>query len=434
MASRPELKMVGGSLDGKRFKVGDGGLRLGRSSSNDIHVPDEELSRNHCLFERFGDSGVRVTDLASANGTYLNGKLLGSEPVELKPGDRIEVGKTLLEVVEEGSSASPTVGVDLGFGRGTSRVPVRKAARRSPVANVLWVVAAITTLAAVYVAMRVHSERIAPAPAPVAEDVPQLREMYYEKVEADTDGIFRYELTLSADRTLRVRIDDVPKESRHISKSQVLDDTAFSELSRILAWDAVKGIDREYAGPEPEPPALNSKTLRLVYSTRPKSVTIVNTQEPEAFRSLREKLETFSKNELGVWAIQYSREKLVALALDAIELGRSKWEDRDVQHGNLAESVKAYNEAFFYLETINPKPDFASGAKEGLDRSVAELDKRYADQRFLVNRAINLGQWENARRELMVLLEMVPDRQDDRHREAESKLLDVEKRIKEGGK
>ena len=60
---RPELMIMNGTLAGQRFEVKDGGLRLGRSSSNDIHVPDEELSRNHCLFETVGESGVRVSGL-----------------------------------------------------------------------------------------------------------------------------------------------------------------------------------------------------------------------------------------------------------------------------------------------------------------------------------------------------------------------------------
>ena len=43
MGTRPELEIVNGELAGRRFKVPDGGLRLGRSSFNDIHIADEEL-------------------------------------------------------------------------------------------------------------------------------------------------------------------------------------------------------------------------------------------------------------------------------------------------------------------------------------------------------------------------------------------------------
>ena len=63
MAENPSLEAVKGPLAGRRFEVGPGGLRLGRSSTCDIHVPDEELSRNHCLFEAAGPTGLRVTDL-----------------------------------------------------------------------------------------------------------------------------------------------------------------------------------------------------------------------------------------------------------------------------------------------------------------------------------------------------------------------------------
>ena len=76
--------IVNGALNGQRFVVKDGGVRLGRSSSNDIHIPDEELSRNHCLFEAVCDSDIRITDLASANGTLVNGKPLGNDPQTLR--------------------------------------------------------------------------------------------------------------------------------------------------------------------------------------------------------------------------------------------------------------------------------------------------------------------------------------------------------------
>ena len=224
-----------------------------------------------------------------------------------------------------------------------------------------------------------------------------------------------------------------PKENRHVVKRAPLDERARAELGDILSYKALKEIDREYAGPEPDPPALASWTLRVVYSTRVRSVRIVNTAEPPAFRLVRERLEAFSKNQLGIWAIQYSRDKLVALAEEKIALGRSKWSEREVQNGNLFEAVSAYREALFYLETVDPKPSCAEAARSGLKESQDELDRRYRDQRFLADRAINLGQWDVARRELATLVEMVPDRADARNREAAAKLVDVEKRMK-GGK
>ncbi|MBO7683436.1 MAG: hypothetical protein J6T51_01775, partial [Kiritimatiellae bacterium] len=276
-----------------------------------------------------------------------------------------------------------------------------------------------------------RDEAPAPAPASLAEDgPPAVRELFYEKVEADSGKIYRYALRLSGDGVLSVSVDDVPKYDHSFSKSEPLGEKARAELCDILAFDKLRDIDAENLGPEPDPPALESFVLRVVYSDRAKDVRVVNTQEPEAFRAVRERLEAFSKNQLGVWAIQYSREKLVALAEESVAVGRAKWEDRDVNHGNLFAAVSAYREALFYLETVNPKPECAAAARAGLDAARAELEKRYSDQRFAVDRAINQSRWEEASRELAVLLEMVPDRDDDRHREAAAKMVDVERRMK----
>ena len=49
---------------------------------------------------------------------------------------------------------------------------------------------------------------------------------------------------------------------------------------------------------------------------------------------------------------------------------------------------------------------------------------------------MNLGDWEVAQNELKILCELVPDRDDPRHAEANARLVDVENRMKKarGGK
>ena len=424
---RPELMITNGELSGRRFAVGEGGLRLGRSSSNDIHLTDEQLSRNHCLFETVGDSDVRVTDLASANGTYLNGRPLEGDPAVLKVGDLVEVGTTVIRIVGDREPVAQGA-VDLGLGDAGRKTSEPR--RRSPLANVLWALAVLAALAAIGLVLVVPQSEPVTAQVEQASEDPVLREASYEKVEADANGIFRYVMTLSAEGVLTVTVDDVPRESRHLTKSAPLGEKSLAEIREILAWQSVHALDREYAGAESDASSLNSWTLRAVYSTRARSVSVVNTQEPAAFRQIREKLEAFSKNELGIWALQYSREKLVSLAEESIALAQSKWDERDVQHGNLYAASVAYQEAIFYLETVNPKPDCIRAARQGLEESRKALEQRYADQRFLADRAIKLGQWDVAQKELAVLVEMIPDRNDNRNREATAKLLDVEKRMK----
>ena len=71
-----ELIVTAGPFKGRTYSVTEGGIRLGRSSSCEISISDPSLSRNQCLFE-LRDGTVYVTDLASANGTDVNGVQIG---------------------------------------------------------------------------------------------------------------------------------------------------------------------------------------------------------------------------------------------------------------------------------------------------------------------------------------------------------------------
>jgi pSer/pThr/pTyr-binding forkhead associated (FHA) protein len=69
---------------------------LGRTRDSDVVLRDPEVSRRHLRFD--SRSGVvYAEDLASSNGTFLNGRRL-SEPIEIREGDEIDVGTTRLVV------------------------------------------------------------------------------------------------------------------------------------------------------------------------------------------------------------------------------------------------------------------------------------------------------------------------------------------------
>ncbi len=73
-----------------------GSLDIGRDAACAIRPDDTYLSQQHArIFERNG-SWV-VEDLGSTNGTYLNQQKV-TVPSQISPGDRIRVGKTVLEV------------------------------------------------------------------------------------------------------------------------------------------------------------------------------------------------------------------------------------------------------------------------------------------------------------------------------------------------
>ena len=456
MAKRPELLITSGPMSGTRFEVGAGGVRLGRSSSNDVHIPDEELSRNHCLFEQSGEAGIRITDLASANGTFVNGEQLGSDSRELKGGDTIEVGSTKISVVGDEPPFAPRAAgikvaatVDLGLGAASAEpaqggVASHKQSKaqgghqRTMIANVLWVVAALTVAVAIAVVLCAPRESEKPV-APVVEEKTEqkLVSLRYEKVEADVTRVFSYRMEIDGSGILRVAFDDVPGENRHVDKKTKLSDKAKKRILEILEKPGFAALDDEYVGSSVEDEnALKSFRIRVVRWNSIKDVLVENTQEPDAFREVREALETFSRNELGIWAIQYSKEKLIELSDESAKVGDTKWEDREVEYGNLSTAVKAYKDALFYLETVNPKPDGYAEVKEKLARTEAELKQRYEDQRFRADKAMNLGDWETAQNELKILCELVPERDDPRHAEANARLVDVENRMKKarGGK
>jgi nitrite reductase (NADH) large subunit len=79
-----------------------GPLVIGREGDG-LRLDDPGVSRRHALIEPDGD-GVRLTDLGSRNGTFVNGAPVhGATP--LRGGDRIVVGNTLLVV--DGAAAAP---------------------------------------------------------------------------------------------------------------------------------------------------------------------------------------------------------------------------------------------------------------------------------------------------------------------------------------
>jgi len=69
-------------------------VTVGRVSQCEIHIDDQAVSRRHCTLEVRGANLV-VTDLSSANGTFVNERSVKS--FSAQPGDLIRVGSTILE-------------------------------------------------------------------------------------------------------------------------------------------------------------------------------------------------------------------------------------------------------------------------------------------------------------------------------------------------
>ena len=162
---------------------------------------------------------------------------------------------------------------------------------------------------------------------------------------------------------------------------------------------------------------------------RAATVEIRNAPEPEAFAELRETLETFGRNELGLWAFAFSREELEGRAGDAVELARRLYDERDVRRSNLAEAAGRYRAAMDYLESLDPKPALYDEAADGLAAAEEELAGVVERLNWDADHAVQTKEWARAAQTLRELLDYVPDRADPRHAAAERRLFDVEKRI-----
>lgn len=81
---------------GATYDLGDE-LTVGRASGCQVALPDDSYaSQLHArIFRR--DGRLWLEDLGSTNGTFLNAKAV-TTPVALRRGDRVQVGRTVLEV------------------------------------------------------------------------------------------------------------------------------------------------------------------------------------------------------------------------------------------------------------------------------------------------------------------------------------------------
>jgi hypothetical protein len=113
---RITLTITEGALKGEEYVFHDSArFEVGRSPDCDIVLPTDvlhrDISRHHCAFE-IDPPTVRVRDLDSLNGTYVNGEKIGQRPDprarveschdqsvrELREGDEVRVGDTTIRV------------------------------------------------------------------------------------------------------------------------------------------------------------------------------------------------------------------------------------------------------------------------------------------------------------------------------------------------
>ena len=124
--ARITLTIVKGRFEGKQYAF-ENSTRciIGRADDCDIQLPADmehaDVSRHHCALE-IDPPAVCLRDLESLNGTYVNGRKIGqrhppptgdTRPLnrftthELKHGDEVRIGHTILRVDVQESAHIP---------------------------------------------------------------------------------------------------------------------------------------------------------------------------------------------------------------------------------------------------------------------------------------------------------------------------------------
>jgi len=89
------LVVIGGTSLGRRLRLDEQPITIGRDPSCDLVLASPDVSRRHCRLQLVAGE-VFATDLRSTNGTYIDGKR-AEESMLLPDGSILEVGQQVLK-------------------------------------------------------------------------------------------------------------------------------------------------------------------------------------------------------------------------------------------------------------------------------------------------------------------------------------------------
>jgi pSer/pThr/pTyr-binding forkhead associated (FHA) protein len=101
-----QLVVRKGPRPGQIFPLEDDAVSVGRDPVSAIVIDDPEISRHHARFS-IGPAGYYLQDMASTNGSFVDGQRLGGEPVALSAGQVIMFGSNVTLVYQAVPESDP---------------------------------------------------------------------------------------------------------------------------------------------------------------------------------------------------------------------------------------------------------------------------------------------------------------------------------------
>ncbi len=100
--------VISGPFRGQTFQVPRGKFILGRETDCHLVLDSNSVSRHHCVL-LMDDYTLRIRDLASKNGIFVNRDQTRTGERILSHGDTVRVGDMVIRIELESGTASPPV-------------------------------------------------------------------------------------------------------------------------------------------------------------------------------------------------------------------------------------------------------------------------------------------------------------------------------------
>jgi pSer/pThr/pTyr-binding forkhead associated (FHA) protein len=110
-----KLRILDGPSAGHTVEVKRGKLLIGRAPDCDFRPASQMVSAYHCVLLQDGYT-LRIRDLASKNGTRVNGRRIGNGSTILLHDDKVCLGD--MNLLVDLTQSAPSAGLNTGMSEG----------------------------------------------------------------------------------------------------------------------------------------------------------------------------------------------------------------------------------------------------------------------------------------------------------------------------
>ncbi|MHB9138072.1 MAG: FHA domain-containing protein [Victivallaceae bacterium] len=229
--------------------------------------------------------------------------------------------------------------------------------------------------------------------------------VYYEKIKATPDNLFRFALRIEGGNAY-FNVDDL-KSQRHYSK--VIDNVNHSLLAGLKKdIDGTTFMSLQQQPPEAAQDNMNeTRTMTISCDYKINSITVKNTYAPGAFETIERSINDFAGN-FGLQTIDLSPEELKARAEELYQKAEDLFQNREAKPEKLLDAIARYQMAVEYLDQFSPKPPTWDKARKRASEAEGILKTMRKDLNFEYQRFVRLKDYEKAKEISAKIMELYP--------------------------